>query len=204
MERTPIRAEDVAWRLRRGVVAVAAAAVIGVGACSAPSSGATTAPATSTPATTAPGSAAPASADAEYTTLEIAQDTTLGPFVTGRDGKSLYVFTPDTGTTSACVDTCADSWPPLTVEDEDDVAAGAGVTGDIGTITRPDGSLQVTLGGHPLYYFANDEAAGDLNGQGLNDKWFAAGADGAGVGMSSGGAASPGPLATKCSDRYCY
>ena len=71
----------------------------------------------------------------------------------GKDGKSLYVFTPDTGTSSNCNDDCAANWPPLTVTMADDVAAGTGVTGTLGTITRADGSLQVTLGGHPLYYF---------------------------------------------------
>ena len=105
--------------------------------------------------------------------------------MTGANGMSLYIFTPDTGTTSACVDQCATSWPPLTVAAATDATAGTGITGTIGTITRADGKLQVTLGGHPLYYFANDKAAGDLNGQGLNNKWYVAGADGAGLGMGS-------------------
>jgi predicted lipoprotein with Yx(FWY)xxD motif len=119
-------------------------------------------------------------------------DSTLGSHVTGANGMSLYIFTADSGATSACVDQCATTWPPLTVAAATDATAGTGITGTIGTITRADGKLQVTLGGHPLYYFANDKAAGDLNGQGLNGKWFAAGADGAGLGMSGAPAPSTG------------
>jgi predicted lipoprotein with Yx(FWY)xxD motif len=194
-ERMPGHIEDVTWRMRRGVVAVVAVAALAVGACSAPTGAATTAPTTAP--TTVPASAPAASAPAEsaaagYTTLTLATDATLGAHVTGRDGMSLYVFTPDTATTSACVDQCATSWPPVIVEDEGDAQAGAGVTGALGTITRTDGAKQLTLGGHPLYYFANDKAAGDLNGQGLNDKWYAAGADGTGVGMSGAPAPSTG------------
>ena len=74
---------------------------------------------------------------------------------------SLYVFTPDEGDTSACNGDCATNWPPLTVDDVADVTAGDGVTGELGTITRDDGTTQVTLGGAPLYYFIGDEAAGD-------------------------------------------
>jgi len=202
MERMPQRTEDLALRLRRGVLAVAAAAAVVVSACGSPGGGATTAPATVGPATAAPSTAAPGSPAAAGVTLALAEVATLGSFVTGANGMTLYIFTPDTATSSACVDQCAANWPPLTVAAAGEAAAGSGVTGEIGTITRADGTLQVTLGGHPLYYFANDKAAGDVNGQGLNDKWYAAGPDGAGLGMTSGG----GDKKTPCppGDRTCY
>jgi predicted lipoprotein with Yx(FWY)xxD motif len=202
MERKPLRTEDVAMRLRRGVIAMAAAAAVAVSACSSPGAGATTAPATGAPNTAAPDTAAPGSPAAAGLTLALAEDATLGSFVTGANGMTLYIFTPDTATASACVDQCATNWPPLTVAAASDATAGTGVTGAIGTITRADGSIQVTLGGHPLYYFANDKAAGDLNGQGLNDKWYAAGPNGAGLGMTTGG----GDKKTPCppGDRSCY
>ena len=167
---------------------------------------ATTAPATTTPATPPPATAAvtaaPATQAASGLTLALATNATLGSYVTGANGMSLYIFTKDTGSTSACTGGCADNWPALTVTALTDVTAGTGVTGTLGTITGADGKLQVTLGGHPLYYFKNDAAAGDVNGQGLNDVWYLAGADGAGLGMN-GAAATP--AASKgCSGPACY
>ena len=87
----------------------------------------------------------------------------------------------------------------------DDATAGTGVTGALGTITRDDGTMQVTLGGTPLYYFGADKAAGDTNGQGLGEVWFLAGPDGTGLGMG-GAAATDGPKVTPCppADRTCY
>ena len=84
-------------------------------------------------------------------------------------GNTLYVFIPDDGGESTCYDGCADAWPPL------EGAAQAGGSIDaalLGTSPRTDGSVQVTYNGWPLYYFANDAAPGDTNGQGLNDVWY--------------------------------
>jgi predicted lipoprotein with Yx(FWY)xxD motif len=167
---------------------------------------ATTAPATTTPATAAPTAAAttaPATQAAAGVTLALAQNAALGSYVTGANGMTLYIFTKDTATTSACSGQCAANWPALTVAAASDVTAGAGVTGAIGTITGADGKLQVTLGGHPLYYFKADTAAGDVNGQGVNGVWFAAGADGNGLGMA-GGTATKAPGASTCSGPTCY
>jgi predicted lipoprotein with Yx(FWY)xxD motif len=205
MERMPPRAEDLAVCLRRGVVAVAAAAALAVSACAAPGGGATTAPTTQALATTVPETAAPPTASGESLQLILANDTTLGSYVTGRDGKSLYIFTKDHDDTSTCNGDCAASWPPATVTMADDANAGTGVTGTLGTITRDDGSMQLTLGGHPVYYFGGDKAAGDTNGQGVGEVWFLAGPDGAGLGMG-GGAVTDGPKVTPCppADRTCY
>jgi predicted lipoprotein with Yx(FWY)xxD motif len=99
----------------------------------------------------------------------------LGAFVVGADGFTLYTFTNDTEGVSNCADECAEVWPPLTVMNAElDLVAGEGVTGTLGTITRDDGSFQVTLDGKPLYYFAGDLQAGEANGQGLGDVWFVA------------------------------
>lgn len=179
-ERMPAATGYRSWSLRRGVIALAAAAALAVGACTSSGSGGASPPATTNAGTTAE----PAGSAAAGVTLALGTSS-VGANVTGENGMSLYIFTPDSATSSACVDQCATTWPPLTVAAASDVSAGAGVTGTIGTITRADGKLQVTLGGHPLYYFANDKTAGDLNGQGLNGKWYAAGADGAGLGITT-------------------
>jgi predicted lipoprotein with Yx(FWY)xxD motif len=169
---------------------------------------ATTAPATTTPATQAPATAAataaPASQAAAGLTLAVATNPTLGKYVTGANGMSLYFFQKDSGSTSACSGACADNWPPVIVTMADDATAGAGITGTLGTITRDDGKLQLTLAGHPLYYFKGDSAAGDVNGQGINDVWYLAGVDGSMVGESDGPAATAAPGGSKCSGPTCY
>jgi predicted lipoprotein with Yx(FWY)xxD motif len=79
-------------------------------------------------------------------------------------GLTLYVFANDTAGsgTSACNAGCSSAWPPLTVTGEP--VAGEDVSGELGTITREDGTTQVTYNGLPLYFFASDTAPGDMNG----------------------------------------
>jgi predicted lipoprotein with Yx(FWY)xxD motif len=99
------------------------------------------------------------------------EDSELGQIVVDAEGRTLYVFLADTGTDSTCYDDCEASWPPLTVEG--DPAAGEGIDGSLlGTTEREDGSVQVTLDGHPLYHFAADETPDDMNGQGVGDVWY--------------------------------
>lgn len=98
------------------------------------------------------------------------EDSDLGQIVVDGEGRTLYVFLVDEGTESTCYDDCEASWPPLTVEGD---PTGDGVDASLlGTTEREDGSTQVTLDGHPLYYFASDEAADDVNGQGVGDVWY--------------------------------
>jgi predicted lipoprotein with Yx(FWY)xxD motif len=98
----------------------------------------------------------------------------LGTWLTGPDGRTLYTFEPDSPNTSTCVDDCAQAWPPFTITAADSLEAGDGITGKLTTFERPDGTLQVAYEGAPLYYFASDTGPGDTNGQGLGDRWFVA------------------------------
>jgi len=85
--------------------------------------------------------------------------------LTDSRGFTLYWFVPDTSTKSKCTDKeCVTFWPPV----KGPVTAGPGVTGTLGTITRPDGSLQATWDGHPLYTFKGDSAPGQNKGDNLN------------------------------------
>lgn len=88
-----------------------------------------------------------------------------GKFMTDDQGRTVYIFSKDTSTASTCSGACAKEWPPY-VE---------------------DGS-QVVFKGHPLYFFANDTAAGDMNGQGLDDfggLWTAVAPDGSALQASA-------------------
>jgi predicted lipoprotein with Yx(FWY)xxD motif len=117
-------------------------------------------------------------------TLEAAESD-LGTFITGADGRTAYFFAPDGPGMSVCEGQCLENWPPVTLPEGGGVAAGEGVPGVVGITTATDGSPQVTYDGRPLYYFVGDEAAGDTNGQGLNDVWFVATVDGLIHDMSS-------------------
>ncbi|MEO8639810.1 MAG: hypothetical protein ABI458_07840 [Chloroflexota bacterium] len=102
--------------------------------------------------------------------------TSAGDALAGADGMTLYIFKADTAGTSTCYDACAEKWPAL-LGDGADVNADAGISGQFGTTTRDDGSKQVTHGGQPLYYFADDAAAGDAKGEGFGGVWFIAPVD---------------------------
>ncbi len=132
------------------------------------------------------GSSAPAAAGA---TINLASSS-LGSILVDGNGMTLYEFTPDTGGASTCTGDCATSWPPLETSGAPTVGTGLAAA-DFATITRDDGSTQVTFHGHPLYHFAGDTAAGDTKGQGIGGKWFVVGADGSMMGAGTGGAASP-------------
>ena len=133
-----------------------------VSACA--SSGSSSAAAGSTPAAGAssPASSAPASSSGG-TALDA---HTMGgqQVVTNSAGFTVYWFAPDTSTTSKCTGSCATFWPPV----KGPATAMSGVTGTLGTITRPDGTMQVTYDGHPLYTFVKDTAPGQAKGNGLN------------------------------------
>lgn len=92
-----------------------------------------------------------------------------------RDGFTLYTFENDRNDTdgdgagdSDCNGACAVTWPPLYAE------AGATDWGDFTVIERDDSTRQWAFKGLPLYFFANDTAAGDTNGEGIGNIWFVA------------------------------
>lgn len=94
--------------------------------------------------------------------------STLGTFLTGPNGKTLYTHAGDSMNTSTCTGGCLTAWPALTVASGQHPTAGSGVTGTLGTFSRSDGGVQVTYNGLPLYYWQGDTKAGDTTGQGVN------------------------------------
>ena len=93
--------------------------------------------------------------------------THLGRVLVDSKGITLYDFVKDKGTKSVCYGACAALWPPLFTTGKP--IAGPGVRASLlGTTKRTDGKLEVTYGGHPLYYFVSDRKPGQTTGQAVN------------------------------------
>jgi len=183
-----------------GVAALAVSALVVAGCGSASSSSSSSsAPSTAAAATTSASSTTSAAPAAAAITISSTKGKD-GTYLTGSDGHAVYLWMADSGGKSACESACAHAWPPV----EGTPSAGAGVTAsDLGTITRSDGSKQVTYKGHPLYYFIADKSAGQALGQGSDGfgaKWWLVAPSGTAItvalhkpsGSSSGGSSSGG------------
>jgi predicted lipoprotein with Yx(FWY)xxD motif len=112
-----------------------------------------------------------------------AQPTSLGTILVDGKGRTVYEFANDKSSASTCTAACAADWlfvpAPASLP-----ASPPGVTGTLGTTTRPDGGHQLTVAGHPVYTFVGDSAPGQTNGQGITlngGLWTVASAAGAPV-----------------------
>jgi predicted lipoprotein with Yx(FWY)xxD motif len=150
-------------------LAISAIAIAGCGSASSSTSS------TAAAAQPAPSSSTAASSTSESGAESIATTKgSAGTYLTADEGRAVYLWVADTGGKSSCSGACAKVWPP--VETKGQPKGGDGVNAsDLGTITRSDGSEQVTYKGHPLYYFIADKAKGATKGQGSNSfgaKWW--------------------------------
>jgi len=112
-------------------------------------------------------------------TVDVAEDPELGEFLVAGGGRTLYQFTRDSEGISSCYDACADVWLPFTAEEP--LVLPEGVEGELTLIERevedkreePSGyTTQVAYNGIPLYFYNEDLAPGDVNGQGVDGLWF--------------------------------
>jgi predicted lipoprotein with Yx(FWY)xxD motif len=164
LKRMPVPA-----KLAAGVTGAVGVAVLAA-ACSSGSSSTGAAASGSSPAASAPGSAASGSAATVIKTASASG----GTFLTDGSGRAVYLWVKDTGDASMCTGACAGAWPPVTTTSTATASGGAQAS-DLGTITRSDGTKQVTYDGHPLYYFAGDSGPGMATGQGSDEfgaKWW--------------------------------
>ncbi len=109
-----------------------------------------------------------------YYTLALKTSPTLGSYLTAANGMTLYVYAKDSIGKSACTGICSTLWPPYTVASSTHLTAAAGITGAIGTITRSNGTTQVTYKGLPLYFWSKDTAPGNTSGNGIKGVWAVA------------------------------
>jgi predicted lipoprotein with Yx(FWY)xxD motif len=149
----------------KSITFLASAAALALAALSVAGCGGSSASGSAAPPTTMSGRPA---------TLGV-ESSDLGEILVNSQGRTLYLFQKDSGTTSTCTGACASNWPPLRVNGKPTVGSGADAS-VVGTSARPDGTQQVTYDGHPLYLFVGDKNSGDTNGEGLTafgGSWYA-------------------------------
>lgn len=122
------------------------------------------------------GDSSDSGSDATDTSTIEAADSSLGEILVDGSGRTLYLFTEDGENSNAmdCDAECLKLWPVV----EGEPSAGDGVDADLIGTTTTEGTAQATYAGHPLYYYANDESAGDVNGQGIDKIWYVLDAEG--------------------------
>jgi predicted lipoprotein with Yx(FWY)xxD motif len=139
--------------------------------------------------TPAAGSTATGSAAALVITTK---SGSAGTYLTDGSGRAVYLWTKDGMNKSECSGACASAWPPVPASGTM-TASGGAVSADLSSITRSDGSKQLTYDGHPLYYFSGDSGPGTTNGQGSDGfgaKWWLVSTSGASI-TSAGTGTSP-------------
>ena len=156
--------------------------------------------ASSSSPSSAPAAGSSASASTTGTVIST-QAGSAGTFLTD-GGRAVYLWAKDGMNMSACTGACASAWPAVPATGTLTATGGAQAS-DLGTITRSDGTKQVTYDGHALYFFAGDSAAGQTNGQGSDSfgaKWWLVAPSGAKITASdtatAAAAPAPAPSAT--------
>jgi predicted lipoprotein with Yx(FWY)xxD motif len=119
-------------------------------------------------------------------TVKSTKNPTFGRIVVSSRRFTLYHNTKEKGSIK-CTGACAKIWPPLLVGKTQGVKAGPGINpAKLGRIKRPNGLLQVTYYGKPLYRYAPDTQPGTVKGEGIGGIWFAVKANGALAKTASG------------------
>jgi predicted lipoprotein with Yx(FWY)xxD motif len=117
---------------------------------------------------------APAGSGPSGVATVTATSSKLGMILVDGRGRTLYLFEKDQPDQSACSGACVAAWP--VDQSSGTPKAGSGVKASLlGTISRGDGTTQVTYDHHPLYYYSGDSGAGQQNGQGVDAfgaAWF--------------------------------
>lgn len=134
---------------------MAAAAALAISACGSTASG-------GTPSGSVSNAAAPA---ARADTVAIHQLSGVGRVLVDSSDKPIYTPAQEAGGKILCASGCTAFWKPVAAAGTPTAASGVG---KLGVIKRPDGSMQVTDNGRPLYTFSED-SRGKATGDGFKD-----------------------------------
>jgi predicted lipoprotein with Yx(FWY)xxD motif len=123
------------------------------------------------------------------------RSTSLGSVLVDSHKRTLYMLTADGKNSSTCSGACAANWPPAKAPKKPKVASSLKQS-KLKVIKRSDGTKQLAYAGHPLYRFAGDSKAGDVNGEGINafgGKWYVLSKSGAAVTGAQAAPPAPAP-----------
>jgi predicted lipoprotein with Yx(FWY)xxD motif len=101
------------------------------------------------------------------------RETTLGPVLTAYTGQTLYLFQSDVGGQSNCTGECNGTWYPFYAGEVPSLSTGLD-TAFFDVLYRPDGRIQTTYRGWPLYTFRGDATPGQTRGENANGRWLVA------------------------------
>ena len=149
---------------RTAIVAACSALILAACGSQTSGTGATATPSASPSATPSPTPSPTPTAAAAPVVLAQSVGTMGTILVAASNSHTVYNFDSDSPGVSRCTGGCASTWPPLTIAAGTTPTGGPGVTGQLGTIARADGSIQVTYKGLPLYFFHSDSKPGDTKG----------------------------------------
>ncbi len=130
-------------------------------------------PSPMTPSTTAPHPKHTTSGTITVRTARAIVNGKATTILTNAQRRTLYYFTADRASRTACTGACAQTWHPLLFRGTGKPTASTSLPGVLRVFKNANGN-QVIYNGHPLYIFSGDSAAGQTNGEGLFGKWFVA------------------------------
>jgi predicted lipoprotein with Yx(FWY)xxD motif len=141
----------------------------------------TASPSSTSAAAANDGSGVPKLSDAQVThKLTATKVSKMGEVIENDQGHVLYRFDADSNNPpkSTCDGDCAKVWKPALTIDGKPTLKGVD-SKVVATVTRADGTKQLTVKGWPLYAYIGDKKAGTWKGQNVNGKWFVIKPDGA-------------------------
>jgi predicted lipoprotein with Yx(FWY)xxD motif len=93
--------------------------------------------------------------------------SSFGTILVDSQGMTLYHLSGEQNGKFICTSSaCVGVWHPLIAPSG---GSPGGAVGSLGTVKRPDGTVQVTYRGTPLYTFTGDQQSGETKGQGIKD-----------------------------------
>ncbi|MEM1134724.1 MAG: hypothetical protein AAGI07_02710 [Bacteroidota bacterium] len=97
-------------------------------------------------------------------------DNEVNTYLVDDRGNTLYLFTQDETGISNCEEGCLTAWPAFSAEINH--VPSLLKTSAFTTITRNDNSTQISYKGSPMYFYAQDNARGEVRGHEVGDVWF--------------------------------